>query len=396
MFRWLGQVVAVTLVSIRTIPQRLSSSVVAVIGIAGVVVVLVSVLSIGVGFKAAVQGTGSPNRAIVLRNGSQSEMTSGLTGPETDIVKQAPGIAQSGGRPVAAAEMFVVVDLPKRSTGTPANVPIRGIEAGSLSIRPELKIVDGRAPQLGTNEAMVGRAAQHQFAGVDLGATYTTGQLSLKIVGVFTTNGSSAESEIWCDSKVLQGAYRRGNSYQSVLIQLDSPASFDNLKNWLTTNPQLNVEAKREQEFYAGQTQVMTGLIDSIGYTISVLMALGAIFGAVLTMYTAVATRTREIATLRALGFNTTSVLVSVVGESLVLALIGGAAGAALAYIGFNGYETSTMNFSSFSQIAFAFHVTPALLTQGLVWALMIGFLGGLFPAIRAARLPISSALREL
>jgi putative ABC transport system permease protein len=395
-FRWLGQVVAVTLVSIRTIPQRLSSSVVAVIGIAGVVVVLVSVLSIGVGFKAAVQGTGSPNRAIVLRNGSQSEMTSGLTGPETDIVKQAPGIAQSGGRPVAAAEMFVVVDLPKRSTGTPANVPIRGIEAGSLSIRPELKIVDGRAPQLGTNEAMVGRAAQHQFAGVDLGATYTTGQLSLKIVGVFTTNGSSAESEIWCDSKVLQGAYRRGNSYQSVLVQLDSPASFDNLKNWLTTNPQLNVEAKREQEFYAGQTQVMTGLIDSIGYTISVLMALGAIFGAVLTMYTAVATRTREIATLRALGFNTTSVLVSVVGESLVLALIGGAAGAALAYIGFNGYETSTMNFSSFSQIAFAFHVTPALLTQGLVWALMIGFLGGLFPAIRAARLPISSALREL
>jgi putative ABC transport system permease protein len=395
-FRWLGQVVAVTLVSIRTIPQRLSSSVVAVIGIAGVVVVLVSVLSIAEGFKAAVLGTGSPNRAIVLRNGSQSEMTSGLTGPETDIVKQAPGIAQSGGRPVAAAEIFVVVDLPKRSTGTPANVPIRGIEPGSLSIRPELKIVDGRAPQLGTNEAIVGSAAQRQFTGIDLGSTYTTGQLSLKIVGVFTTNGSSAESEIWCDSKVLQGAYRRGNSYQSVLVQLDSPAAFDNLKNWLSTNPQLNVEAKREQEFYAGQTQVMTGLIDSIGYTISLLMALGAIFGAVLTMYTAVATRTREIATLRALGFNTTSVLVSVVGESLVLALIGGAAGAALAYVGFNGYETSTMNFSSFSQIAFAFHVTPALLTQGLVWALTIGFLGGLFPAIRAARLPISSALREL
>jgi putative ABC transport system permease protein len=395
-FRWIGQVLAVTLVSIRTIPQRLSSSVVAVIGIAGVVVVLVSVLSIAEGFKAAVLGTGSPSRAIVLRNGSQSEMTSGLTGPETDIVKQAPGIAQSSGRPVAAAELFVVIDLNKRSTGTPANVPIRGIEPGSIPIRPELKIVDGRAPQLGTNEAIVGRAAQRQFEGVDLGQTYTTGQLSLKIVGVFTTNGSSAESEIWCDSKVLQGAYRRGNSYQSVLVQLDSPASFDSFKSWLTSNPQLNVEAKREQEFYAGQTQVMTGLIDSIGYTISLLMALGAIFGAVLTMYTAVATRTREIATLRALGFNTTSVLVSVVGESLVLALIGGAAGAALAYIGFNGYETSTMNFSSFSQIAFAFHVTPALLTQGLVWALMIGFLGGLFPAIRAARLPISSALREL
>jgi putative ABC transport system permease protein len=394
--RWLGQIIAVTLVSIRTIPQRLGSSVVAVIGIAGVVVVLVSVLSIAEGFKAAVQGTGSPNRAIVLRNGSQSEMTSGLTGPETDIIKQAPGIAPAGGRPVAAAELFVVVDLPKRSTGTPANVPIRGIEPGSLPIRPELKIVDGRAPQLGTNEAIVGSAAQRQFQGIDLGTTYTTGQLALKIVGIFTTNGSSAESEIWCDSKVLQGAYRRGNSYQSVLVQLDSPASFDNFKTWLTTNPQLNVEAKREQEFYAGQTQVMTGLIDSIGYTISMLMALGAIFGAVLTMYTAVATRTREIATLRALGFNTTSVLVSVVGESLVLALIGGAAGALLAYVGFNGYETSTMNFSSFSQIAFAFHVTPALLSQGLIWALTIGFLGGLFPAIRAARLPIASALREL
>ena len=396
MFRWLGQIIEVTIVSLRTIPQRLSSSVVAVIGIAGVVVVLVSVLSIAEGFRAALLGTGSPVRAIVLRNGSQSEMTSGLTGPETDIVKQAPGLAQSGGRAVAAAEMFVVVDLPKRSTGTPANVPIRGIEPGSISIRPELKVVDGRLPQFGTNEAMVGRAAQRQFVGIDLGTTYVTGQLNLKIVGIFETNGSSAESEIWCDSKVLQGAYRRGNSYQSVLVQLDSPASFDTLKNWLTTNPQLNVEPKREQEFYAGQTQVMTGLIDSIGYTISLLMALGAIFGAVLTMYTAVATRTREIATLRALGFNTMSVLVSVVGESLVLALLGGAVGAALAYVGFNGYETSTMNFSSFSQIAFAFHVTPALLIQGLVWALMIGFIGGLFPAIRAARLPIATALREL
>ncbi len=396
MFRALRQIVEVTLVSIRTIPQRLSSSVVAVVGIAGVVVVLVSVLSIGEGFKRAVVGTGSPNRAIVLRNGSQSEMTSGLTGPETDIIKEAPGIAQKDGRPLAAAEMFVVVDLPKRSTGTPANVPIRGIEPNSIPLRPELQIVEGRAPQLGTDEAIVGRAAQHQFQGVDLGSTYVTGQLSLKIVGIFSTNGSSAESEIWCDSKILQGAYRRGNSYQSVLLQLDSPASFDNLKNWLTTNPQLNVEAKREQEFYAGQTEVMTNLIDSIGYTISFLMALGAVFGAVLTMYTAVATRTREIATLRALGFNTTSVLISVVGESLVLAAIGGIVGALLAYVGFNGYETSTMNFSSFSQIAFAFRVTPALLTQGLIWALFIGFIGGIFPAIRAARLPIPSALREL
>jgi putative ABC transport system permease protein len=395
-FRWLGQIVEVTLVSIRTIPQRLSSSLVAMIGIAGVVVVLVSVLSIAVGFQKTIEGTGSPIRAIVLRNGSESEMTSGLTGPETDTIKEAPGIAQANGRPVAAAELFVVVDLNKRSTHSPANVPIRGIDAESLAIRPELKIVDGRAPQLGTNEAIVGRSAQKQFEGVDLGSTYTTGQLRLKIVGIFETGGSSAESEIWCDSKLLQGVYRRGNSYQSVLVQLDSPASFDSFKNWLTTNPQLNVEPKREKDYYAAQTQVMTQLINSIGYVISGLMALGAIFGAVLTMYTAVATRTREIATLRALGFNTMSVLVSVVGESLVLAGIGGALGGLLAYLAFNGYETATMNFSSFSQIAFAFAVTPALLAQGLIWALVIGFLGGIFPAIRAARLPIATALREL
>jgi putative ABC transport system permease protein len=395
-FRWLGQIVEVTLVSIRTIPQRLSSSLVAMIGIAGVVVVLVSVLSIGVGFQKAIEGTGAPNRALVLRNGADSEMTSGLTGPETDIIKEAPGIAQANGHPVAASELFVVVDLNKRSTHSPANVPLRGIDAQSIAIRPELKVIDGRAPQLGTNEAMVGRAAQKQFEGVDLGSTYTSGQLNLKIVGIFTTGGSSAESEIWCDSKVLQGAYRRGNSYQVVLAQLDSPASFDTFKNWLTTNPQLNVEAKREKDYYAGQTEVMTQLINSIGYVISGLMALGAIFGAVLTMYTAVATRTREIATLRALGFNTMSVLISVVGESLLLAGIGGLLGGLLAYAAFNGYETATMNFSSFSQIAFAFAVTPALLIQGLVWAIVIGFLGGIFPAIRAARLPIATALREL
>jgi len=394
--RWISQTIAVTALGIRTIPQRLGASVVALVGIAGVVVVFVSVLSIGEGFRAALVDAGSPGRAIVMRNGSESEMTSGLTGPETDIVKQAPGLAEENHRPLASAEMYVIVDLNKRSTGTPANVPVRGIEPESLKIRNEATIVDGRALQFGTNEAIVGRSAVRQFAGVDLGSEYDSKQLKLKIVGVFTANGSVAESEIWCDVRVLQGAYRRGNSYQSVLARLDSPASFDTFKNWLTTNPQLNVVAKRENDYYAAQTQVMTGLINGIGYIIALLMGIAAVFGAILTMYTAVATRTREIATLRALGFNTFSVLVSILGESMVLAALGGIVGGLLAYIGFNGYETATMNFQTFSQVAFAFAVTPSLLIQGLSYSLVMGFIGGLAPAVRAARLPIPSALREL
>jgi putative ABC transport system permease protein len=235
-----------------------------------------------------------------------------------------------------------------------------------------------------------------QFAGVDLGSEYVSKQLKLEIVGVFTANGSVSESEIWCDARVLQDAYRRGNSYQSVLARLDTPASFDTFKNWLTTNPQLNVVAKRESDYYAGETEVMTGLINGIGYIIAALMGVAAVFGAILTMYTAVATRTREIATLRALGFSTMSVLVSVLGESMALAALGGIAGGLLAYIGFNGYETATMNFQTFSQVAFAFKVTPSLLIQGLTYALVMGFIGGLLPAVRAARLPVSVALREL
>jgi len=394
--RWLRQTFAVTAMGVRSIPQRLGASLVALVGIAGVVVVFVSVLSIGEGFRAAIVGAGSPVRAIIMRNGSESEMTSGLSGPETDTVKQAPGIAQADRHPLAAAEMYVVIDLNKRSTGTPANVPLRGIEPASLAIRDEVKIVEGRLPQFGTNEAIVGRSAVHQFAGVDAGSIYSSKQLTLNIVGVFTANGSVAESELWCDARVLQSAYKRGNSYQSVLVKMDSPASFDAMKAWLTTNPQLNVVARREDEYYAGQTEVMSNLIKGIGYTIALLMGIAAVFGAILTMYTAVATRTREIATLRALGFNTTSVLVSILGESMVIAALGGLAGGLLAYLGFNGYETATMNFQTFSQVAFAFAVTPSLLTQGLLYALTMGLVGGLPPAIRAARLPIPSALREL
>jgi putative ABC transport system permease protein len=395
-FRWIGQTIAVTTLGLRTVPQRLGASVVALIGIAGVVVVFVSVLSIGEGFRAALVGAGSPSRAIVMRNGSESEMTSGLSGPETEIIKQAPGLAHANNRAQAGSEMYVVVDLNKRSTGTPANVPLRGIEPESLAIRPEVAIVEGRPLQFGTNEAIVGRSALRQFTGIDLGSEYVSKQLTLKVVGVFTSNGSVAESEVWCDVRVLQGAYKRGNSYQSVLAKLDSPGSLNAFRDWLSTNPQLNVTVRREDQYYAAQTEVMSGLINGIGYIIAILMGIAAVFGAILTMYTAVATRTREIATLRALGFNTLSVLVSVLGESMVLAAIGGLAGGLLAYAAFNGYETATMNFQTFSQVAFAFAVTPSLLVRGLAYSLVMGLVGGLFPAIRAARLPIPSALREL
>ena len=396
MLGWIGQTLAVASLGVRTIHQRVGSSIVAMVGIAGVVIVFVAVLSIGEGFRAAMTAAGSPNRALVMRSGADSEMTSTIGGSESDLVKEAPGLLRDGNRPIASAELFVVVDLDKRSTGTSANVPLRGVEPAALQVRDDVKIVAGRMFQFGTNEAIVGRSAARQFSGVDLGSEFKSGELTLKIVGSFSADGSVAETEIWCDSRLLQGVYRRGNSYQSVLARLDSPASFDAFKNWLTTNPQLNVQVRRESEYYAAQSTTMTSLIRGIGYAIAALMGVGAVFGAILTMYTAVAGRTREIATLRALGFNTSSVLVSVLAESLALAAIGGVAGGLAAYLAFNGYQTSTMNFQTFSQVAFAFAVTPLLLVQGISYALMMGFVGGLFPAIRAARLPIAAALREL
>jgi putative ABC transport system permease protein len=393
---WLRQIGTVTLLNLRTIPQRLGSSLVAIIGIAGVVVVLVAVLSIAEGFRAAMQGAGSPGRALIMRSGADTEMTSGIGGPDADVVMQAPGLARNGQRPVASAELFVIIDLPKRSTGTPANVPLRGVQPAVLDVRDEVSITDGRMFQFGTNEVVVGRAASRQFAGLELGSAIRSGQVTWTVVGLFEADGSVAETEIWCDARTLQGAYRRGNSYQSVLARLESPESFDRFKDWLTSNPQLNVSVRRETEYYAAQSVALTGLVQTIGYGIAALMAIGAIFGAILTMYTAVATRAREIATLRALGFNSLAVLVSVLAESITLAAAGGLLGGLTAYVGFNGYQTSTMNFQTFSQVAFAFLVTPGLLVLGLVWSLVMGLVGGLLPALRAARLPIAHALREL
>jgi len=395
--RFLRQALAVTAVSIRTIPQRLSSSLVAVVGITGVVVVFVAVLSIGEGFKAAMTNAGRSDRAIIMRSGADSEMSSGLAGEHVNIIKNAPGIMQgANATPLASSEMFVVIDVNRKATSTAANVPLRGVDATVLEVRPEVKIVEGKMFSFGTNEVIVGRAANRQFSKLNVGDLLHSGEISWQIVGVFEAKGSVAETEIWCDVKILQSNYRRGNSYQSVLVRLDSAASFDPFKDWLTSNPQIDVQVRRESEYLESQSRALTTLVRILGSIIAILMGIGAVFGAVLTMYAAVVTRTREIATLRALGFGSMPVLLSVMGESIFLALCGGVIGGALAFLIFNGYQTSTMNWQTFSQVAFAFAVTPALLVQGILYSLAMGLIGGIFPAFRAARLPISQALREL
>ena len=393
---FITQTFAVTMLNLRTIPQRLGSSGVAIVGIAGVVIVLISVLSIAQGFSAAMEQSGSDMRALVMRSGADSEMTSGLGPTEVDIIKQAPGLRRDGQTAVASAELYVIIDIPKIGTNSPANVPVRGIEPTATAVRSEFSITQGRMLEFGTTEVVVGRGASVNFQGLTLGSTIVSGQNRWQVVGIFETDGSIAETEIWIDARTLQGAYRRGNSFQTVLARLDSSQTFDSFRDWLIANPQVNVQVRREAEYYAQQSRALTGLIEGIGFGIAALMGIGAVFGAILTMYTAVSTRSREIAPLRALGFNTTSVVVSVLAESLALAAIGGGIGGVLAYMAFNGYQTSTMNFSTFSQVAFAFAVTPQLLVMGITYALLMGLIGGLFPALRAARLPIPSALREL
>ncbi|MDQ3069870.1 MAG: ABC transporter permease [Acidobacteriota bacterium] len=394
--RGLKQLAAVTMLNLRTIPQRLGSSTVAVIGIAGVVIVFVAVLSIAEGFRKTMAGTGSPSKAMIMRAGADTELSSILMRDSVDIIKQAPGIAPGSTGPMASAELFVIVDLPKKSTGTAANVPIRGVQPEAVATRDALRIVEGRMFEFGRNEVIVGRGAQGQFAGLEVGSRIATGQNAFEVVGAFEAGGSVSESEVWVDASVLQSAYRRGTSYQSVLVRLNSADAFDGFKNALTSDPRLDVQVVRESEYYAEQSVMLSNLITTIGYLIAVLMGVGAVFGAINTMYNAVASRTREIATLRALGFGSLPVVASVIGESLALATAGGLIGGLVAYAAFNGYQTATMNFQTFSQVAFSFAVTPALLVQGLLFALVMGFIGGLFPAIRAARLPIVTALREL
>jgi putative ABC transport system permease protein len=396
LINWLTQVWAVGVLNLRTLPQRLGPSAATVVGVAGVVTVFVAVLSIGEGFRATLQAAGSPSTALVIRGGSDTEMMSGITLEDSRVIQDAPGIARNGSGPEASREMLVLVDVPKITTGTEANVPLRGVTPVAFQIRTKLKILAGRNFTPGRNEIIAGVGAAREFAGLHVGDVKRWGKTDWTVVGIFTDAGSVSESEIWADLNVLQGAYNRGTMVSSVYAALGSPAEFDGFKAALTTDPRLNVKVIRETDYFAEQSVMITSLVNGLGFLIAGMMGVGAVFGAINTMYSAVAARTREIATLRALGFGGGPVVISVIVESILLAFAGGLIGGTLAYVVFNGYHTSTINWQSFSQVAFAFRVTPMLLAQGFFYSVVIGLAGGLFPAVRAARTSVAAALREL
>ena len=392
---WLTQVFAVALFNLRSLPERKGAAVSAAVGIAGVAAVLVGVLAIAQGFRSAMTASGAPDTAIILRSGADSEMTSNFTREETRVISDAPGIARGANGVMASNELFVIIDLPKRSTGTSSNVPLRGVGVAAFDVRSEIAMVQGRKFELGKNEVIVGAGAARAFSGLDVGQSIKIGMNTWSIVGIFTAGGGLAESEIWTDAAVLQPAYNRPEGFQSVYAKLTSAEAYDDFKDALTTNPQLKVKVARLSDHYAEQSTATTDFITTIGVFIAAMMALGALFGALNTMYSAVSARTREIATLRALGFGAGPVVISVLTESLALALCGGLLGAGLAYLAFDGYQAATMNFQTFSQVTFAFAVTAPLVLTAVVGAAVLGLVGGLLPAIRAARMPISSALRE-
>jgi putative ABC transport system permease protein len=367
-----------------------------VVGVAGVVMVMVGVLSMAAGFESTLQTTGRDDAALVLRAGADSELSSGFGLEETRIVAQAPGVRSDKDGALASAELFVIVDVPKRSTGTDVNVPMRGVQPQAFAVRKQFRIVEGRGFEPGRNEVIVGDAAAREFSGLEVGAVRRWGESEWEVVGHFTTGGTVEDSEIWADVKVLQPAYRRGNSFQSVRVLLDSAGALTTFKDALTTDPRVNVDVIRESDYYAEQSQLMISIIRGLGYAIAVLMGVGAVFGALNTMYMAVSGRGREIATLRALGFGAGPVVASVLAESLLLAGLGAVVGGAIAYALFNGFRAATINFQTFSQVAFSFAVTPDLLLQGAVFAMVMGSLGGLFPALRAARQPVAAALRQI
>jgi putative ABC transport system permease protein len=394
--RTLNQVVAVTALNLRNLPQRIGSSLVAVVGVAAVVLVFAAVLSMARGFERTMVSAGAEDTAVILRSGSTSEMSSGLTNDQALLVANAPGVLKDGDAAVVSAELFVIADVKKKSNDKEANVPFRGVQPSAFDVRRDARIIEGRMFETGRNELLVGRKARAEFAGLDVGSTIRFGQTEWAIVGVFEAGGGISESELWTDVRVLQSAYRRGNSFQTLRVKLENPESLEMLEANLKEDPRIDPDVYSEREFYSDQAEGLTQFIKMIGYPLTILMSIGAVFGALNSMYSSVSVRGKEIATLRALGFGPLPVLVSTIVESTLLALAGGLVGGALAYLAFNGFQVSTLNSASFSQVVFDFAVTPDLLVEGLKVALVIGVIGGLFPAIRAARMPVAQALREL
>jgi putative ABC transport system permease protein len=396
--RSLNQIFVITLMNLRNLPQRIGTSLVVVVGIAGVVGVLVSVLAMSEGFRYTLASTGRSDRVIMLRAGSDAELSSGVGRDQAVLLAALPGVARdAGGRPEASAELVVMVDLPRKGETDPNNVPFRGVQRAAFTIRDEARLIEGRRFEPGIREVIVGRKAAAQFAGLTVGSRIAFRDSDWTVVGIFASGGDVHESEIWADAEVAMSAFRR-TGYQSVTARLadGSDRGLAAFRDSVGRDPRFSITVLREPEYYAKQATVLSTLINVLGYTVATFMAIGATFGALNCMYSAIASRQVEIATLRAIGFGGAPVVVSVMMEALLLSLLGGAIGGALAYVYCDGATLSTLNFNTFSQVAFDFRVTPGLLARGLVWALVIGAAGGLLPAVRAARIPVTEALRTL
>ncbi|HEY6123052.1 MAG TPA: FtsX-like permease family protein [Steroidobacteraceae bacterium] len=398
----LSQIVAVTAMNVRNIPERWASSLVAVVGIGGVTLVLIAVLSIAAGFKQALELSGSADVAIVLRSGATNEMSSGFGLNQVTLIAEAPGIKKDDkSKPIYSAELYVLTEgklKNKDADANSANLPFRGVSPSAPLLRKSFKIEEGRMMREGTNEILVGDGVASNYENISVGKKVRWGNADWEIVGRFSDDGGIAESEAWADARLVQQVWNRGTSFQSVRVRLtdDSDATLKKLKDELTKNPQLQVSVTREPQFYAEQQEMMSTLITGAGVIFAILMGLAAILAAVNTMLNAVASRVREIATLRAMGFGAAPVVFSVIIEALVLGAAGGLLGGVLALLLLNGMQSSTMNFQTFSQITYAFTVTPGLMVVGIVYGLVLTFVASILPGIRAARMPITSGLREL
>jgi putative ABC transport system permease protein len=380
----------------RSVKERWTSAVVAVLGIAGTVGVFIAMLSLAFGFKATLVSSGSKDNAMVRRAGATSEMDSSITLDQVKIIEDAPGVARAAGAPLATPEVVVIAPFPLLSTGTDANVQVRGVSARALDVRSKIKMIEGTFFHPGLAELVVGRNVGHTYVGLNIGDSVKFGGGTWKVVGVFDAGGSAFDSEVWCDAAVLNQIYHRPeNIFQSLTVHLNSADSLQQFKDAVTADPRLTVDVSREVDYYDKQSRTLTTLIYVLGGLVAIVMGIGAIFGALNTMYSAVAERSREIATLRALGFGAGSVVFSFMVEALLISLVGGLLGC-LAVLPLNGLTTGAMNWQTFSHLAFAFRITPFLLGLGIIFALFMGVAGGIFPAIRAARRPVAPALRAM
>jgi putative ABC transport system permease protein len=384
---------AATRIGIASLPQRWGAYSVIVVGIAGVVGVLVAMLAMGEGFQATLNSTGDDTTAIVLRGGSQAETNSVITRDQVPLLGTLPGVAHDPqGRALLSPELSQVVNLVSRSDGTDVNAQFRGVGDMAWVVHDKVRIVQGRAFKPGLREIVVGEGARTQFRDMEVGKTLTLGNQAWTVVGVFAS-GDAHDSELWTDAQTLATTYQRG-AWQSISVRTEGAPGFERFKEAVDADPRLKLDVETTRDYYRKQGGGLNTLISILGKVIGTIMAIGAVFGALNTMYAAVATRAREIATMRAIGFRGLPVVTAVMLETMLLALLGGLLGCAVAWLVFNGYSVSTIG-SNFSAVVFKFHVSPELLWSGLKWALGIGLVGGLFPALRAARLPITAALRE-